>query len=205
VAEGLLPSKVVNRPKVAFFHGSGERAVYRSFARMLADDGGALLEEAVAAPGAADFLNATRLREFLGSCLDDPRSESVETLLRAINIGLLAGMVAELPPPVVTTHSGPLLRATSYPDLDSAKKLGLTSDISPTTVVRLKHGVVLSQGEKTWYLAVDGVIEYEPEDEWLTVLRAVDGIRTVAEIAGATDDLHSIVSQLVDLDVLETR
>jgi hypothetical protein len=72
-------------------------------------------------------------------------------------------------------------------------------------VLRFPPSVLLAGNADAWYLAIDGSVEYEPEDEWLHVLRAIDGRRTVAEIVGDRPARRSIVGELLDLRVVEVR
>jgi asparagine synthase (glutamine-hydrolysing) len=153
-ARGLLPAEVVDRPKVAFFHGSGERQVYRTFVRMLQQDGAALVEEAP-------------------------------------------------PAPLVETPAGPALRAATGPDDDVAATLGAHTPIAPHAVPAIRSGVLLLRGGTGWYVAVDGSLEFEPDGEWLAVLRAVDGSRTAAEVADAATDGASILAELVEMRLVD--
>jgi asparagine synthase (glutamine-hydrolysing) len=200
-ARGLLPDDIVDRPKVPFFHGGGDRIVYRTFATMLQRDGAALVEEALAGPG-GDLLDRAGVHRSLAEAAEDPTTERVEMLLRLVNLGLLAGMLADLPAPLVGTPAGPAPRAVPLTDTVAAG-LGLRPPVAADAVVRLRPGVLLLNGGSTWYLAVDGSLEFEPEDEWLRVLQGVDGVRTAGEVVAGTAEGTSIIEQLVDMRLVE--
>jgi hypothetical protein len=169
---------------------------------MLQQDGAALVEEALAAPAAADLLHATGVRAALVRAAADPTPERVEMLLRVVNIGLLAAAVADLPPPLVRTPAGPALRAVTSLD-DEAAQVRVRPRVGPDAVLGIRPGVLLLKGDDAWYVAVDGGLEFEPEHEWLGVLRAIDGTRTAADVIAGTTDGASIVEQLVDLRLVE--
>jgi asparagine synthase (glutamine-hydrolysing) len=201
-AKGLLPDGFAGRPKVAFFHGQGERQVYRTFVQMLQQDGAALVEQALAAPGAADLLDAAGMRAALAKAAHDPATELVEMLLRAVNIGLLAAAAADLPAPLVNTPAGPLPRAATGPDQDPSL-VRLRPAVDPDAVLDIRPGVLLLHGRDGWYLAVDGTLEFRPDGDWLDVLQAINGTSTAGHIAAGMTDRVSVIEQLVDMRLVE--
>lgn len=202
----VLPGRFVERPKVPFFYGDGTRQIYRTFVRMLAADGAALLDEALNSPTGRELLDADRVRTALGRLMADPTDGHLELLLRVVNLGLLESMTADLPAPLVDSPvpvAPPrAVEVTSWQaDRPQIERLVLARPVFGCGDV-LDFGPevhLLSDGrsEGTWYLAVNGSMEYvidEAEDgDWLRFLRAVDGIRSVGEaLALAGCDLDSV-------------
>jgi len=202
----VLPDRFVERPKVPFFYGDGTRHVYRTFVRMLAADGGALLDEALSSATGRDLLDADRVRTALDRLMADPTDGHLELLLRVVNLGLLETMAADLPAPLVDSPvpvgPPPTFQVTSWQaDRAEIERLILTRPVFASgDVLDFSSEVhLLSDGrsEGTWYLAVNGSIEYvidESEDGgWLRFLRAVDGVRSVSEaLTLAECDLDSV-------------
>lgn len=208
---GLLPPEIIERPKVPFFYGARMSHTYHMLTRMLAQQGGALVEEALAAPGAAAMLNPDGIRRALA----DPATASsegptAELILRLVNIGLLAGMVTDLPKPTARTPVGPCPSATEILDWETArpeneKRFGLDHGLTDDSTPALADNVMLlSRPGRTgaWYLAVDGQLEFElGEDSMeLAVLSRLDGERRLAQIlAESGQDPVRVRPLLVDL------
>ncbi|WP_380282911.1 asparagine synthase (glutamine-hydrolyzing) [Kitasatospora purpeofusca] len=212
-ARGVLSDRARGTAKVPFFHGSGERQVYRSFCRMLTQDGGALLEESLSQRGAKEFLNRDGVIEAVTALTANPAAVPAETVLRLVNLGLLESMLGDLPaaaidrpkrviPPRAEEHdwTGAGLEAMSARMLPDAA-------VAPGTALALGDDVELLHSHsdpKTWFLVVEGELAFYIEDTvpsdraWLALLRAVDGHRTLGELlalaAAATgDDVHAEV------------
>jgi len=175
---------------------------------MLARDGDALLEEALAAPGADGVIHAGGARALLRGLGESP-SAQVELLLRVVNLGLLAGMVADLPAPTVDTPAGPAPYALAPADWDSVEqRLGCRPQFSGDEVPSLADGVLLLQSPAeggTWYVAVDGSIEYILDGDsvaWLRFLREIDGRRSLsavlADLGYDLADIHASLAEAVD-------
>jgi asparagine synthase (glutamine-hydrolysing) len=192
----LLPAEVVQRAKGAFFYGDGLRYTFGALVRMLAQDGGALLEEALAAPGSHDHLNADGARRTLRALADDQASDRVVLFLRLVNLGLLDQMTHELPAALVDRPAGAPPRALDIDDWSQARpaierlvldRPALHADLVP----RFADGVLLldSPAEPgTSYVTVDGSIEYVIDDEnppWRAFVHMVDGVRSLGEAAAA--------------------
>lgn len=212
----LLPAATRDRPKVSFYHGDGEQFTHRTFARMLAQDGGALVEEALAGPTAGELVDGDAVRDMVAALAASRAPNTVEFLLRLVNLGLLDTMVRDLPPVPSQAPRRELPPPSPVVDWDRdreriAARLGLgADDPEPGDVVDLAEGVLLvhSPAEPgTWYLAVDGQFEYvldeedgdeeggdEEEDQdddaagaaWCRFLQGVGRGRTVAEVLEAT-------------------
>jgi asparagine synthase (glutamine-hydrolysing) len=207
----LLPPGIVRRAKVPFFYGPGEQYTYRAFARMLAQSDGALLEEALSAPDARAFLDPAGMRAMVRRFADGPATSQVQLLLPLVNLGLLARMVADLPPPIVDTPAGPSPRATPFP-VDEAgraeveRRLGCYPRLSPELVVRPAEGVLFLHppaDPSAWFIVVDGTVEYvlagEEDEPARRFLLAVGEGRTLGEIlAGLELDLRDLHDFLVD-------
>ncbi|MDI6102273.1 asparagine synthase (glutamine-hydrolyzing) [Actinoplanes sp. NEAU-A12] len=212
---GLLPDRSVERPKVPFFYGDGVKHTYRVFARMLEGDGGALIEEALAAPGAAEFLDGAALRGVLAGMTAQPDSPQLEIALRAVNVGLLAGMAAAPPAPISTRPVLSILRSvevsgweTQRPQLESL--VGLRPAMPGTLVPRLTDNVMLlAATDGDWFVSIDGSLEFTLEAQdtrMLPLLRAIDGTRSIADLTeqlGRTsDDMYADMLELLESNVI---
>ncbi len=216
---GLLPDDVVDRPKGPFFYGRGLHHTYRTFLRMLSGDGGALVEEALAAPDADRFIDGPAVRrtiERLGA--QATNAPQVEIVLRVVNMGLLAAMVSDLPSPTATTPIGPVRERLAITDwsaqrADIERRIGLRPRIDPDAVPALPANVLLLGDAKrsgVWYVAVDGSVEYELDGSEPTVLRLLqefDGRRTLATILTGLDTRREAVEDalidLMDMNLVE--
>ncbi|MEW2592252.1 asparagine synthase (glutamine-hydrolyzing) [Micromonospora aurantiaca] len=208
---GLLPDEIVDRPKVPFYYGSGVRYTYRTFLAMLTQENGSLVQEALAAPEADALIDGAALRESLSRLADDPENPQVEIALHVVNLGLLAGMVADLPAPTIRTPIGqppPSITisdwAAEQPDI--ASRIGLRPALDLTAVPRLAaHVLLLTHPDDpgTWYLVADGSIEYVlngSQPAVLDLLRGIDGQHTLAEILeNGRLRLDEVYEQLVEL------
>lgn len=203
---GVLPARIVEREKVPFFYGSGVHHTHRMLLRMLQQDGGALVEEALAAPGAADALDGTAVRSLLRSLAGRSDASQVELLLRLVNLGLLARMAEDVPPPTIDTPVGPVAPRMETPEWEAARtdverRVGCDPDVSavPAAVDGL---LLLTDGPDTgtWFVAVDGAVEYvlEQGDDWLELLRTVDGVHSVAQIADVLGRRPEQVGRQID-------
>ncbi|HET6356858.1 asparagine synthase (glutamine-hydrolyzing) [Streptomyces sp.] len=190
---GVLPEDVVNRPKIPFFYGTGVRHTYRTFARMLAQQGDRLLDQALSGPGARQHLDADNMRTMLRQMEANPGSGYVEFLLRAVNLGLLESMAADLPGPLVDAPKATVPGAVPITDWDTQAPeiealVVRRPAVDPQAVLARADGLLLLRSPEhasTWYLALDGSIEYvvdeDEEPDWIPLLQAFDGVRTLAE------------------------
>jgi asparagine synthase (glutamine-hydrolysing) len=204
----LLPAYVADRPKVPFFYGDGAGFTHRSLVRMLRQDGDALLEEALASPGARRHLRPDALRGMLRGLAGELEPFAVEFLLRLVNLGLLDQMAAKPPAPPVEAPQVEILSVAPVTDWDQ-DVAGLTAAMRrcpeprPHDVVAFAPNVLLvaePAAPDTLYLAVDGQFEYVATDPaWCAFLRAVDGRRRIDEVlteAGVTHE--SVATELWD-------
>lgn len=210
----LLPASVVDRPKVPFYHGDGVEHTHRVFIRMLAADGAALVEEALAAPTAARFLHAGNVHTMLRQLQLDPRSGHVEFLLRLINLGLLETLTLDPPGPHALAPRAAVAQSLDVADFSREREIAelvapVRRHVDLDTVVGLHDDAMLvhAPGEGTWFLVVDGSIQFVvDEPNWLGFLRALDGpasVRGVLGIAGlAFDAVRDILDEAVELGVL---
>ncbi|WP_204944913.1 asparagine synthase (glutamine-hydrolyzing) [Micromonospora luteifusca] len=190
----LLEPAVTGRPKVPFYYGDGAGFTHRTMVRMLAQDGDALLEEALAAPGARDLLSPQGLRTMLRRLETEPEPWDVEFMLRLVNVGLLDQMVRELPAVPLDAPSYRVLSALAVADWDRdapavMRQLRHRPQPTPESVIDLAPEVLLVQtpdDPDRLFIALNGTFEFVAErDEdaaWWAFLREVDGKRPVAEI-----------------------
>lgn len=215
---GILPPEMVNRPKGPFFYGDGEHHTYRTFLRMLAQDGDRLLEEALDSDAARHHLDADQVRDQLRRLERDPSAGHVELLLRVVNLGLLERMTADLPAPLVDTVKAPVPRGVPVTDWDAEReaieaKVVRRPEIDPEQVLQLAGNVLLlhsADEPALWYLAVDGGIEYVLDEvenpDWVRLLHAFDGKQPYGELVAGlgvpADAVTPLVAEALELGLL---
>lgn len=215
---GVLPDELLDRAKAPFFYGSGVRHVYRTFARMLAQDGGALVEEALSSPRAREVIDADGAWATLARLQQTP-TKDVEFLLRLVNLGLLERMLDDMPPPPITWPAQPPPTEVAVADWDAerdtlAAALSLDHRVPLDAVPALAEEVMLVRNEPydgTWFLVVDGSLEYvvdEDEDrDWLRFLRALDGRRTLGEVLDEIgcelEAIEPVLGEAIDAGVVQ--
>ena len=188
----ILPAVIARREKVPFYYGAGEGHTHRMLARMLAQDDFALVEEALAGAGAAGRLDAAGLRALTARLAQEPHPAEVELALHVLNLGLLAGMVADPPRPLVErpVELRPVVADLTASDQDDAAIDDLLSWREPLfdkSVLALGTGVLVLRAldDDDWFVAVNGEIEYVVPAEsraWRGFLSAVDGERSLGEL-----------------------
>lgn len=189
----LLPAHIAGRPKVGFYHGEFAHFTHRAFVRVLRQQDNALVEEALAAPGAAGVLHADGLRAMLAGLADNPAPAMVELLLRLVNLGLLDAMTHNLPP-VALPQPAHLVGPRS-PIRDWVADLPtVEAEIFGAAPPRLDdvfalHESVLVVHEPdrsdTLYVAIDGQFEYVVDSDagaWALVLPRLDGKRPLGDV-----------------------
>jgi asparagine synthase (glutamine-hydrolysing) len=212
---GLLPDSSVDRPKMPFFYGSGVRHTYLMFAAMLERNGGALVEQALAAPDAAELLDGAALRAVLAGVAARPDSPQLEIALRTVNLALLAGEVAALPAPIASRPVAATPRSVEVLDWAAQQTVieelvGVRPEMPMTAVPRLADGVLLLTGaDGVWYVSMNGSLEYTLElddDRMLPLLRALDGAKSLATLAEHLgrpgDDVYVDVLELMEADLV---
>lgn len=207
---GQVPAEVIDRPKVAFFYGDGVRHTYRSFARMVAQDRGALVELATAGPTAREFVNVDNVRATVDRLLHNPTAGHVEFVLRVLNLGLLEQMAAKPPGPFVRAEKAPVPESVTIAHWDNdaervERRVLRRRSVEPAAVLSLPDGVLLLQtpdDPTTWYVAIDGTVEYVIDEsehpQWVRLLRSIDGERSLAELLAAVGCARSAVQVLLD-------
>jgi asparagine synthase (glutamine-hydrolysing) len=215
---GLLPDDVVTRPKVPFYHYTGAEHTNRIFARMLAQDGGALVEEALSSPTGRDLFNADNVRAMARTITEPDRTVQVERLLRVVNLGLLDSMTHDVPTHPARAGAVAVARAVPLAEWDDEgeRLASLTVRkpfVSRDSVLALHEDVLLLRGptdSTTWYIAVDGTIRYLVDavetPDWSRVLLAIDGERdlaTVLALAGThLDGVADVLYEALELGVV---
>jgi asparagine synthase (glutamine-hydrolysing) len=215
---GVLPPEVAQRPKGPFFYGEGAKHTYRTFVRMLAQGGDRMLDEALAGPGARQFLDADNMRAMLRRLERDSSAGHVELLLRVVNLGLLEQMATELPAPPIEAPRAPIPQAVPVSDWPTDRerieaRVLSRRPVTDESVLALEEGVLLLRAESVpgvWYLVVDGSVEFVLDVEempgWVELLHALDGKLTLAEAAGRAgvtlDELREPLADSVELGML---
>ena len=207
---GKLPEDVLARPKVPFFYGDGVQHTYRTFVRMLGQDGDRLVDEALSGPGAKEHLDADHIKAMLRRLERDPMAGHVEFLLRVVNLGLLEQLATELP---AATHARvekpPIPVAVPVSSWDEQREeieaaVLRRPPVDFTAPTGLRDGVMLlrsAHAETMWYVVIDGTVEYELDEtestEWLDLLRAVDGVRPLGAVVDALGRTRRSVEPLI--------
>lgn len=211
-----LPAAIVDRPKVPFYYGTGVGSTQHVMVQMLAQNGDALLEEALAGPGGRQFLRPAAMRQMLRRLENEPEPWDFEYLLRLVNLGLLDQMARELP---VTPLAAPTYRVVTSAEVDDwerdgevvAARVRQRARPEPDQVVGFTDDVLLVNAPDTpdrLYIAVNGAFEYvvdrDEDPAWWTFLREVDGKHTVAELLQSSGDPEGRITALVQ-EAIDSR
>jgi asparagine synthase (glutamine-hydrolysing) len=206
---GVLGTRWRQREKVPFHAGTGYRHTYRGFAAMLAADGHRLLDMALGSAAARRVLDADTIRRTIDGLADRPGPGTVERVLRLVNLGLLAGMT----PDTVAYPAGTDLAAIELSPANAGAPLPVPPTVQPgplwteRSVLALTGGaaIVADLRDGAVFLARDGEFEFElagTDAPWTRFLLAVDGTRTVAQLAAGTG--VPAAEHAEDLDTLIT-
>ncbi|MFZ4237002.1 asparagine synthase (glutamine-hydrolyzing) [Streptomyces murinus] len=205
-----LPRRIAERPKVPFFYGEGTYHSYRMLVRLMRADSGALVERALAAPGAADFIDGDRVRAHLAE-IGEGRTDapSVEMLMRVLNMGLLAELAVNAPR-LEDTSAGPVLQEITGGG-PVADTVAARPELPGDAVLAFAENVLLltDPAGSDWYLIKDGEIEFvlRAGSPTLAVLRAVDGKSALADLlapvgAEGDEEARADLGNLLDLGFL---
>jgi asparagine synthase (glutamine-hydrolysing) len=209
-----LPQRITERQKGPFFYGPGTNYAYRMIVGLMRSNDQELIERALAAPGADACLDAEAIRrQLVGFGSGDTDSASVEVLMRVVNMGLLAEMVAQ-PRRIEEMSVGstrPALQSGHDPVADTADLFAPAREYDLELVpVPDEDVLLLTDGEGNWYLTHQGEVEFvlEQDTAILNVLRLMDGrssLGTVLSEAGvALDDVRTDLDTLFDQRLLST-
>lgn len=212
----VLPDIVADRPKVPFYYGTGVGSTQHVMVRMLAQEGDALLEEALASPGGQRFLRPDAMRDMLRRLEREPEPWDFEYLLRMVNLGLLDQMARELPTPPAQVPAYRIMTSVPVEDWDRdsaavATRIGQRPQLAPDGVVEFAEDVLLvhePDAPERLYIAVDGAFEFvvdrDDNPDWWGFLRAVDGKKTFAELLEDVSDPQDAVVDMVR-EAIESR
>ncbi|MFF2773868.1 asparagine synthase (glutamine-hydrolyzing) [Streptomyces sp. NPDC058052] len=211
---GVLPEEAIARPKIPFFYGDGVQHTYRTFTRMLAQQGDRLLDEALSGPGARQYLDADNIRATLRGLEQDPTAGHVEFLLRVVNLGLMEQLTADLPGPLAQATKAPVPASVRVTDWDAqAEEIEAAVLRRPPVdfedVLALDDSVMLLHSPDdttTWFVIVNGTVEFVVDEtdtpEWLGLLRALDGVRSLDKVLETLGHPRETVEPLI-ADALE--
>jgi hypothetical protein len=162
---------------------------------LLSADGGALVDEAVAA--APDVLDADALRALVEAERGDPELRFTEHLVRVVNMGLLQAMARGAAPDGEPDRRAVREVGIAHWDRDGEplriELVGRTPTLSEQTVLRFAPGVLVTRcttGDRDFaqpgatYVIMNDRLAFviEPElADWLAFLERVDGERTIAQ------------------------
>ncbi|MEU7765560.1 asparagine synthase (glutamine-hydrolyzing) [Nocardia sp. NPDC049190] len=190
----IVPSEIAARPKGAFIWGEGAGFTHRMVVRLLSQQDCALLEEALASPGARQVLCPDAARAMLGRLRSERQPADARLLLSLVNLGLLDEMTRQLPAVPLDAPPRDVLTAISIGDWDCeapaiAERVRDHSVPSLHDVVAFPENVLLVQARQSpsrLYLVVDGAFEYVVDADldaaWFAFLQTVDGERTLGEL-----------------------
>jgi asparagine synthase (glutamine-hydrolysing) len=194
-AHGLVAPQIVDRPKGYFFYGKGEQDTFRLMHSIVADEDGALLEQALRGSRRTDGpLDEQCLRAFVAEVGKDPGKLNTYKMLSLVNMGVLADMVIGEPPAVarraqlpVYDVSGPALsdRLCAARQAVNASDQGeLVVDLcTDCTLVEIHRGGTHGELAGRYCLSAGGKL-FPPlrSPGWIRFLRRIDGIKSVEEI-----------------------
>jgi asparagine synthase (glutamine-hydrolysing) len=209
-----VPALIAERPKEAFFYGSGTRHAYGMLVRLMRANDHELVQRALAAPEADRFINASAVHHLLTELgAGNTDSPVVELLLRVVNMGLLAEM-AQVPPDLDEMPAGALpYELTTGSVAEAGHLFTAERDYAAEDVLAFCDGVLLLRDidGTSWFLLKDGQIEYvfEEESSMLLLLRAIDGKSLMADVLTASGTLIAEVrtdlDELLDQGLLDLR
>lgn len=197
-----LPRDLCQRPKVPFFYGDDVRYTHRILHRMLLADGGALVEEALAAASAAGgALDGDIVRQIVAELPQDPDYKGMQLVLELVNMGLLSSMAKQLGADcrAMLRRSPAAIVVREVADLPTWQH---EHAVSPTAAIdqllvrvpAFADGILFVRcegGDPSWsdpgsyYILRDQTLLFVIEastGDWIQFLRQVDGQRSIAAI-----------------------
>ncbi|MEU7058735.1 asparagine synthase (glutamine-hydrolyzing), partial [Streptomyces sp. NPDC046197] len=218
---GILPEEAISRPKIPFFYGEGVRHTYRTFTRMLAQDGDRLLDEALSGPGAREHLDADNVRATLRRLEQDPTAGHVEFLLHVVNLGLLEQLSTDLPAtPLALAAKAPVPLSVPVTDWDTQQQEIEAAVVRRAPVdfdapAEVADNVLLlhsPDADTVWYVVIDGAVEFVIDEtetpEWFGVLRSLDGVSSLAKIVESLghsrESVEPLIAEALELGVIRT-
>ncbi len=197
-ASGLVPPRIVERPKGYFFYGKGQHHTFRAMHELLTGSGGSLVEQAIAGSASSGGpLDPDGFRRYAANVGSDGTYAGLPQLLVLANMGILAELADSLAgvPAARSDRMIEEVKTTDWPAWIAAHSAAgpLAADhVADSTVVRLAPGVSLvtapagapgSVSSKRSYLARDGEpVEDVGSPGWQAFLAAADGRQSVARI-----------------------
>jgi asparagine synthase (glutamine-hydrolysing) len=183
----LLPAEIVEREKVPFVHGAGVHHTQRMLIRLLDQRGRELVTSALSGPGARQYLDPGAVHRMIDGMVAGAGTEAVDLLLRLVNLGLLEGMLADLPPAIVDQPAPPVPRAWPDPDFRTdgghaiARRVLGWRELPGHAVPAWTAGVLVldaTDGSGSRFIVRDGTIEFAVDRDapaWHTMLPLIDG------------------------------
>lgn len=197
-----LPRDLCERPKVPFFYGDDVRYTQRILHRMLQAEGGALVEEALAAASAAGgVFDGDLVRQIVAELPQDPDYKGMQLVLELVNMGLLSSMARQLGTDCrAMLRDGPAaITVREVADLpawlgERSVTPTATADQLLTRIPAFADGILFVRcegGDPSWsdpgsyYILRDQTLLFVIEastGHWIQFLRQVDGQRNIAAI-----------------------
>lgn len=218
-----IPEDLRQRPKGPFFYGEDVRYTHRMLFDLLMGDDQALVREAFEpVPGSPPIFEQQNIDLLIGQIARDPEYGGTEMLLQLTNMGLLDKMARSLPSPPAEAESVPILSEININDWNGQEEelslhlgtqrphldLDVPVAFAPQTSLLKSDGA--SDPVPRAYLWVDGMIEFELSgeevQEWLSVLRLIDGKCSINEILQKLElpvaSIRKHLEEAVDFGVL---
>ncbi|MFJ6671652.1 asparagine synthase (glutamine-hydrolyzing) [Actinosynnema sp. NPDC091369] len=202
----VLPESVVRREKKPFFNGRTAHFAHGLVVDALNRDGMALVEEALAGPRMAEYVDGDALRRTVAALKAGRSPLHPQVPLRVVNLGLLdvlaRGEREPFRPERVT-----LLAKSVEADRDAVDAALGGVEVRPTSVVAFGPGARFARDEAdgTWLLIKDLAVTHTVDEAlapgWVRFLRAVDGARSVAELVEVAGIGLDEVAEYLDLCV----
>jgi asparagine synthase (glutamine-hydrolysing) len=197
-ASGLVPPRIVERPKGYFFYGKGQHHTFRAMHELLTRSGGSLVEQAIAGSARTGGpLDPDGFRRYAANVGSDGTYAGLPQLLVLANMGILAELADSLAGVPAARRDRVIeeVKTADWPAWIAAHSAAapLAADhVADSTVVRLAPGVSLIEmpagapgaaASKRYCLARDGMpFEDVGSPGWRAFLAAADGRRSVARI-----------------------
>lgn len=208
-----LSATFTQREKVPFFYGPQVKAAHRMMLNVYLQDNYALVHEAF--DDQSSVVNKHALIQALNGLNEDPELVNMEFMSRLINMGLLAVMAKtqskKAPVPCLS------LKPVEYVITDWNEKAPQLSYqfagqslLDSSLVPSLRRGVALVPSNDE-YVTVDGELAYiiseTDNPELLTLVKAIDGKRTIRNLEVVTGlstiRLSQLIKELQQANVIE--
>lgn len=219
---GLLPTNILDRPKVSFFYDDPGYNNQRTFIRMIQQEHGVLLTDALSAPGAQRWLDSDAVHSTVDRLARDPSDSAMEYLLAVLNLGLLENQLDSLPRTLDHRDDAPPPQELHIQDWDASRDsvrdaVLYTPPLDAESVLLRADNVSVLRDvedpERAELVAIDGqlafILDSDDRALWLRMLAALDAPTNLAqladEISTTIDEAKRLALEGLEAEVLETQ